>query len=573
MFRQFFQHFITNPGRVVKMLSRNFRPNLWLLGRHGHRALASRPLPSKEHEYTNSPEYPPIQDLSFPAKKKRERESWHQKIAKLSSVEEKLFEINMPKYYGYKMNMLTDEKFPYNIKPFMQYATRTCFQTGLPQYYDPLKEEAAKILESIQTELEDTIALELSNYSHVKRDETVSPVEKEETVVRSLLVQLNRTIANALAPKFNHLNEIETDVDPRHEAFWFLGGIYPPNLVRKIKEGVEWQKQYANDPYDRNIQYVGKPYMALRHKLLLEPLLPKDLESFDVKQDGAEIPDYRYDPLALGYIADFRHATTVPGFWPGEQHEFGLLSFQRRSHALNRHKYCAVDDLSEAIDAQGILSSFAWLLGQACYQGFSVFNDVTYPLTTQTVITDGKYWSFYAYQLNTTLLHSDQVDANSRYNLCWGTDAMQLYESIDENGKINGLNKEVLQQIIMFYINEPKERAVNLKPYLCPTETRVADIEDENRRVFMERAYKHMASNRPRHRLVPEVYQWEKIYKIDNKTRPMEPKRRPFELGENMYNRRMDEHALKYIPRAVRPGGPKSRPKFEATYYPNVRRQ
>lgn len=238
-----------------------------------------------------------------------------------------------------------------------------CFQTGLPQYYDPLKEEAAKILESIQSELEDTIALELSSYSHVKRDETVSPVEKEETVVRSLLVQLNRTIANALAPKFNHLNEIETDVDPRHEAFWFLGGIYPPNLVRKIKEGVEWQKQYANDPYDRNIQYVGKPYMALRHKLLLEPLLPKDLESFDVKQDGAEIPDYRYDPLALGYIADFRHATTVPGFWPGEQHEFGLLSFQRRSHALNRHKYCAVDDLSEAIDAQGIFVQFRVVVG------------------------------------------------------------------------------------------------------------------------------------------------------------------------------------------------------------------
>uniref|UniRef100_A0A182JRH0 28S ribosomal protein S30, mitochondrial n=1 Tax=Anopheles christyi TaxID=43041 RepID=A0A182JRH0_9DIPT len=555
------------------MLSRNFRPNLWYIGRHGQRALASRPLPSKEHEYTNQPVYPPIQDLSFPAKKKRERESWHQKIAKLSSVEEKLYEINMPKYYGYKMNMLTDDKFPYNIKPFMQYATRTCFQRTLPQFYDPLKEEADKILATTQSELEDAIAFELSNYSHVMQDETISPVEKEEKVVRSLLAQLNRTITNSLAPNYHHLSEIETDVDPRHEAFWFLGGIYPPTLVRKIKEGVDWQKQYANDPYDRNIQYVGKPYMALRHKLLLDPLLTKDIESFDVKQDSAEIPEYRYDPLALGYIANFRHATTVPGFWPGDQHEFGLLSYQRRSHTLNRHKYCAIDDLSHAIDAQGILSSFAWLLGQACYQGFSVFNDVTYPLTAQTIITDGKYWSFYAYQLNTILLHSDQVDVNSRYNLCWGTDAMQLYDSIDESGKINGLNSEVLRQIIMFYINQPKDRAVILKPFLCPTETRVADIENESRREFMEQAYKHLASNRPRHRLVPEVYQWEKIYKIDHKTRPMEPKRRPFELGEDMYNRRMDEHALKYIPRAVRPGGPKSRPKFEATYYPSVRRQ
>uniref|UniRef100_A0A182NR04 28S ribosomal protein S30, mitochondrial n=1 Tax=Anopheles dirus TaxID=7168 RepID=A0A182NR04_9DIPT len=555
------------------MLSRSFRPNLWCLKRHGQRALATRPLPSKEHEYTSQPVYPTIQDLSYPAKKKRERETWHQKIAKLSSVEEKLFEINMPKYYGYKANMLTDEKFPYNIKPFMQYATRTCFQNGLPQMYKPLMEEASKLLETMQSEIEDTIAFELSNYSHLKLDENASPMEREEAIVRSLLAQLNRTITNALAPNFHHLSEIETDYDPRHEAFWFLGGIYPPQLVRKIKDGVEWQKQYANDPYDRNIQYVGKPYMAVRHKHPLDPLLAKELEAFDVKQDSAELPDYRYDPLALGYMSDFRQASTVPGFWPGDQHEFGLLSFQRRSHALNRHKYCAVNDLNEAIHAQGILSSFAWVVGQACYQGFSVFNDVTYPLTAQTVVTDGRNWSFYAYQLNTMLLHSDQVDVNNRYNLCWGTEALQLYETIDENGKIHGLNNEVLRQLIAFYINQPKQREVNLKPYLCPTETRVADIEDDNRRAFMEQAYKHMVSNRPRHRLVPEVYQWEKIYKIDHKTRPMDPKRRPFELGENMYNRRIDEHALKYIPRAVRPGGPKSRPKFEATYYPNVRRQ
>uniref|UniRef100_A0A182MWG8 28S ribosomal protein S30, mitochondrial n=1 Tax=Anopheles culicifacies TaxID=139723 RepID=A0A182MWG8_9DIPT len=555
------------------MLSRNFRPNLWHIGRHGRRALATRPLPSNEHEYTNQPEYPAIQDLSYPAKKKREQQSWHQKIAKLSSVEEKLFEINMPKYYGYKSNILTDELFPYNIKPFVQYATRTCFQKGLPQFYDPLKEEATKILQTMQGELEDAVAFELSSYSHFMRDGNVSPLEREETVTRSLLMQLNRTLSNALAPNFSHLSEVETDSDPRHEAFWFLGGIYPPKLVRNIKEGVEWQKQYANDSYDRNLQYVGKPYMAIRHKHPLDPLIEKDLESFDVKQDNVEVPDYRYDPLALGYVTNFRHATTVPGFWPGDQHEFGLMSFQRRTHALDRHKYCAINDLDEAINAQGILSSFAWLLGQACYQGFSVFNDVTYPLTTQTIVTDGKHWSFYAYQLNTTLLHSDQVDVNNRYNLCWGTETLKLYESIDESGKIHGLNSEVLLQLIMFYINQPKERAVNLKPYLCPTETRIADIEDENRRTFMERAYKHLVSNRPRHRLVPEVYQWEKIYKIDHKTRPMDPKRRPFELGENMFKRRLDEHALKYIPRAVRPGGPKSRPKFEATYYPNVRRQ
>ncbi|XP_058130211.1 large ribosomal subunit protein mL65 [Anopheles ziemanni] len=554
------------------MLSHTFRPGFLWISRGGKRAFSSRPLPSQEHDYSSEPKYPPIQDLSYRARKKREQQSWHDRIAKLSSVEEKLFEINMPKYYGYKANLLTDEKFPYNVKPFVQYATRTYFQSGLPQHYDPLKNEAANLLEQIRSQLEDTIGFEFANKCKLGISANTSPQEREEAVVRSLLVQLNRTITNALATQYEHLSEVETDFDPRHEAFWFLGGISPPKLVRKIKEGEEWQKEYASDPYDRNMQYVGKPYMAIRHKQLLDPLVTNDLTTLDINSDNVDIPAFRYDPLALGYIAEFRHATTVPGFWPGDQHEFGLLSYQRRSHVINRHRHCAVNDLGDTLEAQGILSSFAWLLGQACYQGFSIFNDLSYPLTTQTVITDGKNWSFYAYQLNTTLVHSDQVDLNPRYNLCWGTKDLQLYESVDDSGRIHGLNDDVLQHLIMFYINAPKSRAVDLKPYLCPKETRIADIEDEKRRVFMEQAYKHVASNRPRHLLIPEVYQWEKIYKIDHKTRPMDPKRRPFELGENMYNRRMDEHALKYIPRAVRPGGSKSLPKFEATYYPNVRR-
>uniref|UniRef100_A0A2M4BJ43 Putative mitochondrial ribosomal protein s30 n=2 Tax=Anopheles marajoara TaxID=58244 RepID=A0A2M4BJ43_9DIPT len=558
------------------MLSHNFHRSFGRLQRYGHRAFSTRPLPSQEHEYTAQPEYPPIQELGFKAQKKRERESWHKRIERLSSVEEKLYEINMPKYYGYKASMLTDEKFPYNSKPFLQYATRTSFQEGLPAFYNPLKEEAAKLLESIRGDLEDTIGFELSLHKHLATNEgdVDSRVEREEVATRSLLLQLNRTITNALSASHPHLSEIETDVDPRHEAFWFLGGIAPPKLVRKIKEGQEWQKQYANDPYDRNIQYVGKPYLALRHRHLLDPLeVVGELDALDIKQDKVEVPDFRYDPLTLGYMTEFRHGTTVPGFWPGDQHEFGLLSFQRRSHAIDRQRYCAINDLEEALHAQGILSSYAWLLGQACYQGFSVFNDVTYPITTQTVITDGKHWSFYAYQLNTTLLHTDQVDVNNRYNLCWGTKELPLFDSVEESGKVNGLRDDALLHLIMFYLNQPKQRpGVELKPYLCPKEPHIAQIEEEKRRVFMEDAYKRLVSNRPRHRLVPEVYLWEKIYKIDHKTRPMEPKRRPFELGENMYKRRMDEHALKYIPRAVRPDGPKSRPKFEATYYPNVRR-
>ncbi|XP_053695027.1 28S ribosomal protein S30, mitochondrial [Sabethes cyaneus] len=536
------------------------------------RHLSTRALAKPVGEYTNQPEYPPIQDLSFKEKKKREIANWHDKIKQLSTVEEKLFEINMPKFYGYKTHLITDQKFPYNVLPFAQYATRTHFiEDTLPESYTKLSEDSNKILETLRGELEDIIGFEHSVYT--RPENNMSPEEREEIASSSLLKGLHRVLINHLSNQYAHLNELEEDLDPRHEAFWFLGGISPPALVRKIKEGVEWQKPYANDPYDRKLQYIGKPYLALRHKHPLEPLAHVSLDSLNLKEEQIEIPQFKYDPMTLGYQTEQRHATTIPGFWPGDLHEFGTISFQRRSHALLRHHYCAINDIQEALHSQAIFASYAWLIGQACYQGFSVFNDLTYPLTTQTVITNGKKWSFYAYQLNTTLLHSDQVDVNPRYNMCWGMKEMELFEHVDDSGKIHGLNESVLARLIAFYINTPKIReGINLKPYLCKTETRIANIVDENRRVFMEHAFKHQASNRPRHRLVPEIYQWEKLYKIDNKTRPMEPKRRPFELNINMYNRRMDEHALKYIPRRVRPDGPKSKPKFEATYYPNVRR-
>lgn len=558
------------------MLLQTLRRNVQcaLRGAISERRLTTRAL-SKRDDYTDQPEYPAIEDLSYKAKKVREVANWHDKIRQLSTVEEKLFEINMPKYYGYKAHMITDQTFPYNVLPLAQYTTRTSFIEGsLPEPYEKLNETAKKLLDEIRSELEDAVGFEISGSRHPELlKEGVDPKHREEIVAMALLTALNRILINNLSNNYGHLNEVELDFNPRHEAFWFLGGIPPPALVKKIKEGVEWQKQYSNDPYDRKIQYIGQPYLALRHKLPLEPVVPDSLDSLNIEQDNIEIPEFRYDPISLGYRTEQRYATTIPGFWPGDQREFGLISFQRRSHAQIRHTYCAINDLQEALHAQGTFSSYAWLLGQACYQGFSTFNDLTYPLSTQTVITDGKKWSFYVYQLNTTLVHSDQVDINPRYNRCWGTKELQLFDNVDESGKIHGLNEEVLIHLISFYINSPKSReGIVLKPYLCNTETRVADILDDKRRVFMEHTYKHYASNRPRHRPVPELYLWEKLYKVDNKTRQMEPKRRPFELGLNMYKRRMDEHALKYIPRQVRPNGPKSKPKFESTYYPSVRR-
>lgn len=258
----------------------------------------------------------------------------------------------------------------------------------------------------------------------------------------------------------------------------------------------------------------------------------------------------------------------IAGYWPGEHDQFGLLSFHGRGHILDRKESFGEEDNLEALHCQAIKSSFGWLLAQANYQGFTTYNDLTYPLVTQTVITNGHLISFYVYQLNTIEMHNDAVDSNPKHNICFGTKPMKLYDTI-ENGKVKGLNEDALKMLVQFYLNTPEERNYDMKPYLGKEEQVVADIDDDNRRCWLESTYKHIVSNRPKHNLLPEIYLWEKIYKIKFNTRFFEAKRRPFEWGINPFNRRLDEHLPPYIPKALRPY-PRSKKKFETTYYPKV---
>lgn len=255
------------------------------------------------------------------------------------------------------------------------------------------------------------------------------------------------------------------------------------------------------------------------------------------------------------------------GYWPGEKNEFGILSYHQRGYMLNRH-YGDEQESKETLHRQGILASFNWLNAQANFLGFNSYNDITYPLVTQTCITNGQLWSFYVYQLNTILVHSQHIDENPKKNVCWATSEMKLFDDIKDN-KVHGLNLDVLKMFVKLYLNKPEDRlGVTLRPYLNKNEKCIADYENEEKRIWLEREYKFLTSNRPRDRLEYEIYHWEKIYKIDHKTRVMEKRRRPFELFINPYNRRLDERQSAYIPKAVRPHLRKNQGRYAKEYFP-----
>lgn len=523
-------------------------------------------ISANSDEYTDVPQYPPIHDLSFRARKKSEAQKWYEEIIKASTVEEKMIKINMPRYYGYKVIDLHDRCLPYNCLPALQHYTRTVLEKMPSKIGD---EVLANQVDAIRTDVQDAIELACDCFRlKYPVSSGLDPVEREQLLSQIIVEQIHRAVINALAVDHQHLQEVEVDYNPRHEAFWAVGGIQPPRNVVKSKEGKKWQKDFSKDPIDRLMQYRSSPMLALRHRLQLAPW-KGETEIVNPKL-AEKLPRYELDPVTLGFSRSYRHGTNIAGYWPSNLPGFGYLSYQSRAVMKMRPDSYGVDDFNDAIHAQAIQSSFAWLLAQANYNGFNTYSELTYPMNTQTIITNGRVWSFYEYQLNTLLMHGDQINENPKVNYCRGTEELNLYESIDENGKIKGFNDLVLHHLVKFYTKIPsvQRSAAEMQPYLNVEIKRIADYMDDEKRIFLEKTYKFMVSNRPRHLEIPEIYLWEKIYKIDNKTRPLDAKRRFFELNINPWRRTLDQHQKEYIPKVIRPEGPKSKKKWKATYYP-----
>lgn len=96
--------------------------------------------------------------------------------------------------------------------------------------------------------------------------------------------------------------------------------------------------------------------------------------------------------------------------------------------------------------------------------GFNTFEELTYPFTTQTIVTDGQYYTFFAYQLNTLHLWLDD-EANPLKNICWVTGPHKLYDRI-EDGKVKGFDDSVLEHIVKFLCIKPVDRGIDLRPNL-----------------------------------------------------------------------------------------------------------
>lgn len=504
-----------------------------------------------EDEYTKTPQYPKILDLTRFHVRKRERQDHNGNIKAVKTVEEKQIKLNMPKYYGFKCFILSEEDIPYDNLTLTQHITKTHLivndQLSFAESFDGNVD-----FKSLRDDIEEVLILGYEGYrkSIDIEEKRLTNVQSENMLSSILVQQIHRAIFTNLMSNYPHLQNTQMDIDPRIESSWFVGGISDTGEAENDR-GIN----------DKVFHYAGKPTLTVRSEI---PLLP-EMSLDAVEKSDFEVPHFEYSPQTVGVFRDRRRIVNTPGFWPGETHQFGLISYHKRGHMLERPYE---DDHLEGLHRQGILASFSWLNAQANFLGFTTYNDLTYPLLTQTVITNGQLWSFYVYQLNTMLMHLRFEDQNQKKNICWATKELKLFEEIKDH-KVIGFNDDVLKMLIKFYTNIPKERVgVEMRPYLSKEENVIAEYADDDKRQWLEREYKFITSNRPRHKLPYEVYHWEKIYKIDHKKRVMDPRRRPFELFINPWNRPYDERKPFYIPRKFRPDVKKHVGRNAKEYFP-----
>jgi len=228
-----------------------------------------------------------------------------------------------------------------------------------------------------------------------------------------------------------------------------------------------------------------------------------------------------HDPREWGYKATCQHATTIPGFWPDESRQHGLLLIH---HRVNNHlrQMCASKDWKEnnleqlehdGNTARALLSCFGWLYAQSSHLGFTPMTELTYPLATQACLTDGRVFTNYWYQLNSCDLRHHGTDPDTKSNVLWVGEDKVLYEKV-ENGKLVNFDPTALEPLIAQYLTQPQERK-NMTPYLGDI-SRVSEHPDSYQRRFFKSIHRHQYTNRPRLFEKPEMYMWEKIHLVDH---------------------------------------------------------
>ncbi|XP_068105684.1 large ribosomal subunit protein mL65 [Hyperolius riggenbachi] len=233
------------------------------------------------------------------------------------------------------------------------------------------------------------------------------------------------------------LAQATLDVKPQVNFYWLRGEVRVAGGHRKGRI----------DPV--RFQIDDNPLLQLR--------IPKSLPEF-VPLDHVVSEEVPFIPYEADKLPSFKRQYENNIFIGAKLKDpcsFGHTQFHIVGDRFTRERMQKMnisDQIEPFLRANAIGSLFAWTGAQAMYKGFWSQADVTHPFVSQAVISDGKYFSFFCYQLNTLALAVDADKDPNRKNICWGTESAPLYEAVEEND-IKGFNDDVFRQLVDFFLN------------------------------------------------------------------------------------------------------------------------
>ncbi|XP_006166999.2 39S ribosomal protein S30, mitochondrial [Tupaia chinensis] len=382
--------------------------------------------------------YPPIvASLTANSKAARQRrvERWQAIVHAAESVDEKLRILTKVQFKKY---VVYPQTFALNADRWYQGFTKTVFLSGLPP--PPAEPAPAPTLDLAALRAATCDCL-LQEHFYLRRKRRAPLYQENEAIASPFLNQLVASLMGLLSPHNPALATATLDCKRPVHFYWLRGEEIIPGGHRKGH--VDALRYQIND----------KPHNQIRISKQLSEFVPLDYSV------PIEIPVMKCKPDKLPLFKRQYENNIFIGSKTADPCCYGHTQFHLLSDKLKREKLlkqnCA-DQIEVVFRANAIASLFAWTGAQAMYQGFWSEADVTRPFVSQGVITDGKYFSFFCYQLNTLALTAQADQNNPRKNICWGTQSKPLYETIEDND-VKGFNDDVLLQIVHFLLNRPKE--------------------------------------------------------------------------------------------------------------------
>lgn len=385
--------------------------------------------------------YPPIvASMTADSKAARQRrvQRWQATVHAAPSVDEKIRILTKVQFKKYVVH---PQIRALNADRWYQGFTKTLFVSGLPPA--PALSPPSFDLAGLRAAVCDCI---LQEHVYVRRRQPQSRFDRRQALASSLLDQVVGTLVNLLAPLNPVLTTAALDYKRPVDFYWLRGE--ECILAGHRKGRIDALRYQIND----------KPHNQIRISKQLPEFVPLD------HSIPAEIPVMKYKPDKLPLFKRQYENRIFTGSKLADPRCYGHTQFHLLPDILNRErliKQNQADQVEVVFRANAIASLFAWTGAQAMYQGFWSEADVTRPFVSQGVITDGKYFSFFCYQLNTLALTVQADQNNPRKNICWGTQSKPLYETVEDN-EVKGFDDDVLLQIVHFLLNKPKEDRAQL---------------------------------------------------------------------------------------------------------------